>query len=206
MITFFGRQCWRLCMPAQSSGRSSLMHGSSTVPLAPAHGLMSKGLPTASHKRRAENKEIRCPLCSRSPLEEVQGQLRDEEAIFAFLDDTYVSSTPRRVHELYVAYRRALWAQARIELNSRKTRVWNSNGKSPTASCSASRLSKTYRQHGYCCTTVLLHGPTTFCVPCPQPRQQHTLPRMTQQVWRRPCATFTVVTPDRNTWSDEVAL
>ena len=29
-------------------------------------------------------------------------------------------------------------------------------------------------------TTVLLHGPTTSCDPCPQPRQQLMLPRMTR--------------------------
>ena len=32
MITFLGRQCWRPCMPALSSGRSSHTLGSSTVP------------------------------------------------------------------------------------------------------------------------------------------------------------------------------
>ena len=58
--------------------------------------------------------------------------------------------------------------------------AWHSNGRSTTASCSASRLSRTYRQHAYCCITVPLHGPTTSCVPCAQPRRQPMLPRMTQ--------------------------
>ena len=41
-------------------------------------------------------------------LEEVQLQLRDGEALFAYLDDTYVVFTPERACDL--VYRRALWA------------------------------------------------------------------------------------------------
>ena len=70
-------------------------------------------------------------LAQHPALAEVQGQLRDGEAICAYLDDTYIIATPERIHELHSAYQRALWAHARIELNSRKTRVWNAAGEEP---------------------------------------------------------------------------
>ena len=70
-------------------------------------------------------------LAQHPALEEVQGQLRDGEAIFAYLDDTYIIAAPERIHELHLAYAQALWAHARIELNSRKTRVWNAAGEEP---------------------------------------------------------------------------
>ena len=41
-------------------------------------------------------------LAQRPALEEVQGQLRDGEAIFAYLDDTYIIATPERINELYL--------------------------------------------------------------------------------------------------------
>ena len=52
-------------------------------------------------------------------------QLRDGEAILAYLDDTYIVSSPERVCQLYEAYRRPLWAHAHVALNRSKTRVWN---------------------------------------------------------------------------------
>ena len=60
----------------------------------------------------------------------LQGQLRDGEAIFAYFDDTYIIAPPEWVHELYTQRTRgrALWAHVRIELNCRKTRVWNAAG------------------------------------------------------------------------------
>ena len=71
-------------------------------------------------------------LAQQPVLEEVQSQLRDGEAILAYLDDTYIVSSPERVCELYEAYRRALWVHARIALNrSKKTRVWNAAGEEP---------------------------------------------------------------------------
>ena len=59
-------------------------------------------------------------LAQQPVLEEVQSQLRDGEAILAYLDDTYIVSSPERVCELYEAYRRALWVHARIALNRSK--------------------------------------------------------------------------------------
>ena len=67
-------------------------------------------------------------LAQQPALEEVQSQLRDGEAILAYIDDTYIVSSPERVCELYEAYRRALWAHAHVALNRSKTRVWNAAG------------------------------------------------------------------------------
>jgi len=50
-------------------------------------------------------------LARHPALEEVQGQLGDGEAIFAYFD-TYIIATPERIHELCSAYQRALWAHA----------------------------------------------------------------------------------------------
>ena len=71
-------------------------------------------------------------LAQQPVLCEVQAQLRDGEAIFAFLDDTYVVARPDRVRpSLYDAFRAALWRHARVELNRGKTRVWNAAGEEP---------------------------------------------------------------------------
>ena len=70
-------------------------------------------------------------LAQQPALCEVQAQLQDGEAIFAFLDDTYVVAPPDRVRTLYDAFRAALWRQARVELNRGKTRVWNAAGEEP---------------------------------------------------------------------------
>ena len=56
---------------------------------------------------------------------------KDGEAIFGYLDDTCIIALPERMHELYKAYRHALWAHSRVELNSRKTCVWNAAGEEP---------------------------------------------------------------------------
>ncbi|OLP76330.1 132 kDa protein [Symbiodinium microadriaticum] len=70
-------------------------------------------------------------LAQQPALCEVQAQLQDGEAIFAFLDDTYVVAPPDRVRTLYDAFRAALWRHARVELNRGKTRVWNAAGEEP---------------------------------------------------------------------------
>ena len=70
-------------------------------------------------------------LAQQPALCEVQAQLRDGEAIFAFLDDMYVVARPDRVRPLYDAFRAALWRHARVELNRGKTRVWNAAGEEP---------------------------------------------------------------------------
>ena len=56
-----------------------------------------------------------------STLSECAAGLQEGEAIFAFLDDTYVASAPKRTGG---ALEGVLWRDARIRLNQGKTRVW----------------------------------------------------------------------------------
>ena len=70
-------------------------------------------------------------IAQQPALHEVQAALREGEAIFAYLDDTYIVAAPERVKELYECYRAALWSHARVELNFGKTRIWNAAGEEP---------------------------------------------------------------------------
>ena len=64
-------------------------------------------------------------------LEASAAQLRDGEAVFAFLDDTYVVAPPERVAAVHATLQEALWNHARIQLNAGKTRIWNAAGEEP---------------------------------------------------------------------------
>ena len=64
-------------------------------------------------------------------LRDLQSHLRDGEAVFAFLDDTYIVAAPERVRTLYDALASALWNRARIRLHHGKTRIWNAAGEEP---------------------------------------------------------------------------
>ena len=64
---------------------------------------------------------------------DLQRQLRDGEAVFAFLDDVYIVALPERTRALYDALSTALWDRARIRLHEGKTRVWNAAGEEPPA-------------------------------------------------------------------------
>ena len=71
-------------------------------------------------------------LAQHAALSEAAAGLREGEAIFAFLDDTYVVSAPERTGELHGALEDALWRRARIRLHQGKTRVWNAAGEEPS--------------------------------------------------------------------------
>eukprot|EP00439_Symbiodinium_sp_Y106_P066962 s895_g11.t1 len=62
---------------------------------------------------------------------EVNTQLREGEAVFAYLDDIYVVAAPERIRELQDACQRAPHEHAHIELNRGKTRIWNAAGEEP---------------------------------------------------------------------------
>ena len=70
-------------------------------------------------------------LAQHEALCDLQSQLRDGEAVFAFLDDTYIVAAPERVRTLYDALASALWDRARIRLHQGKTRIWNAAGEEP---------------------------------------------------------------------------
>ena len=72
-------------------------------------------------------------LAQHDALCDLQGQLRDGEAVFAFLDDVYIVALPERTRALYDALRNALWDRARIRLHEGKTRIWNAAGEEPPA-------------------------------------------------------------------------
>ena len=70
-------------------------------------------------------------LAPHPALVEVQDQLLDGEALFAFLDDIYIVANPERVRPLLDALSAALWEHAHVQLRAGKTRIWNAAGGEP---------------------------------------------------------------------------
>ena len=64
-------------------------------------------------------------------LEDVRGQLRPSEAIFAYLDDVYVLCQPDQATEVFNLLATALSAQAGVQVNLGKTKMWNKAGVQP---------------------------------------------------------------------------
>ena len=60
-----------------------------------------------------------------SALDAVQEDLFDGEFLFAYLDDTYVATTPHRVGDVYQSVGENLWACSRIHIHGGKTKVCN---------------------------------------------------------------------------------
>ncbi|CAE7924529.1 unnamed protein product, partial [Symbiodinium sp. KB8] len=71
-------------------------------------------------------------LAQHDTICDLQRQLRDGEAVFAFLDDVYIVALPES-RALYDALSTALWDRARIRLHESKTRIWNAAGEEPPA-------------------------------------------------------------------------
>ena len=57
----------------------------------------------------------------------------ENSAVFAFLCDVYVVTSPRRVGDVYVALQEELFRHSRIRINVGKTQVWNAGGVRPEA-------------------------------------------------------------------------
>ena len=77
-----------------------------------------------------------CALAQHDALCDLQRQLRDGEAVFAFLDDGCVVALPERTRALYDALSNDLQDRARIRLHEGKTRIWilpGSRLQSPTS-------------------------------------------------------------------------
>ena len=64
-------------------------------------------------------------------LQEVQGSLAPDEALFAFLDDVYVLCRPQRARAIFDHLAAALQRHCGIGINMGKTRVWNQGGTEP---------------------------------------------------------------------------
>ena len=78
------------------------------------------------------------PLClccsawgSMGRCRQFRGFLRPGEKLYAFLDDIYVLCPPARVVEVYGILQAELWRHAGIQINGRKTQVWNQAGVYP---------------------------------------------------------------------------
>ena len=70
-------------------------------------------------------------LAIHNALEEVRGQMQEEELLFAFLDDIYIVSSPVRTRAIYDLLQDHLHRMAGIQLHEGKTRVWNRAGVCP---------------------------------------------------------------------------
>ena len=70
-------------------------------------------------------------LGQRAALQAVQRRLRPDELLLAYLDDIYAVATPDRVRPIYDLLAHELYTHSHIQLNSGKTRVWNTSGNQP---------------------------------------------------------------------------
>ena len=70
-------------------------------------------------------------LGQHNALVAVQHQLEQDERMFAFLDDIYVTARPDRVVPIFNLLRRELWTHARIQIHLGKTQIWNQAGVEP---------------------------------------------------------------------------
>ena len=91
-----------------------------------------------SHEIRGEQGDPVMPafdaIAQHPALAAVNEQLREGEAVFAYLDDIYYIDSvaaPERIRELQDVCKRALREHARMELNRGKTRIWNAGGEEP---------------------------------------------------------------------------
>ena len=66
-----------------------------------------------------------CSLAVHPALHAAAAGLRDGEAIFAILNDAYEVAPPARIAAAPAGLQEALWADARIQLNTGKKRVWS---------------------------------------------------------------------------------
>ena len=74
----------------------------------------------------------------------VQSKLKEDEKLFAFLDDVYVTCTPTRVEEVFQLLETELHRHACISIHLGKTKLWNAAGIEPTG---AALLSAAARRH-----------------------------------------------------------
>ena len=64
-------------------------------------------------------------------LSAIQRGMREQERLFAYLDDIWLVSKPERVGDLLSIAERELWGRARIRIHSGKTHIWNRSGRKP---------------------------------------------------------------------------
>ena len=72
-------------------------------------------------------------------------ELRDEETLWAFLDDTHVViPCPDRTTTVYAALQEAMFSTTGIRINPGKTKIWNAAGVKPSGCGVLQRIAETY--------------------------------------------------------------
>ena len=104
----------------------------------PSSFLWEDSMGTVHHIPQGEGGEQGDPLMpllyalgQHSALVAVSERLRDDEILFAFLDDLYVKTSPERAVEAHRILSEELWWHAKIRLNQGKTCIWNQVGQMP---------------------------------------------------------------------------
>ena len=79
-------------------------------------------------------------------LQKLQSEeLRDEETLLAFLDDTHVViPCPDRTTTVYAALQEAMFSTTGIRINPGKTKIWNAAGVKPSGCGVLQRIAETY--------------------------------------------------------------
>ena len=78
-------------------------------------------------------------------LVEAQVRLSDNEHLFAFPDDVYITNKPGRVTEAHTVVEEELWTHAGIHLHHGKTKVWNRGGVEPEGIEELTRIARRVR-------------------------------------------------------------
>ena len=78
-------------------------------------------------------------------------ELREEETLLAFLDDTHVVvPCPDRTTTVYAALQEAMFSTTGIRINPGKTKVWNAAGVKPSGCGVLQRIAETYDPTAVC--------------------------------------------------------
>ena len=106
---------------------------SSTAAHRPFSGKTAWEPSTTSSRAREGNKvTLSCPCCTHWVSIQLWLQFRrDDEILFAFLDDLYMKTSPERAVEAHRILSEELWWHAKIRLNQGKTCIWNQVGQMP---------------------------------------------------------------------------
>ena len=104
----------------------------------PSSFLWEDSMGTVHHIPQGEGGEQGDPLMpllyalgQHSALVAVSERLRDDEILFAFLDDLHVKTSPERAVEAHRILSEELWWHVKIRLNQGKTCIWNQVGQMP---------------------------------------------------------------------------
>ena len=84
-------------------------------------------------------------LSQHKSLVETQARLSDNEHLFAFLDDVYITNQLGRVTEAHTVVEEELWTHAGIRLHHGKTKVWNRGGVEPEGIEELTRIARRVR-------------------------------------------------------------